>query len=195
MSDQKLIIGIMGKIGSGKSTVAKVLHDDYGFECLDADRFGHAALEKEKDALVRLFGNGIVGADSSVDRKILGNIVFSDPEKLSLLNSVVHPRIKADIQQTIASSQNGKFVIDAALLFEIGLDEMCDFVISVEAPVESVIERVRTNRRWETDKIRNVLEAQRYMDFLKDKTDFIIFNNHDDLKLRKQIEFFILAIS
>jgi dephospho-CoA kinase len=195
MGNHNLVVGIMGKIGSGKSTVSRILQNDYGFECLDADKFGHSALEKERDALIRSFGKQIVGPDGNIDRKILGNIVFSDTEELALLNSIVHPRIKKDICQIIGSSKDKKFVIDAALLFEIGLDESCDYIVSVEAPVESVIRRVSENRRWDEKKIRNVLAAQQYMDFLKDKTDFIIYNNKDDLKLRKQLEFFILAIS
>lgn len=190
-----LVVGIMGKIGSGKSTVAKMLETDYGFECLDADRFGHLALESEKGALIQAFGRGILGPDGSIDRKTFGSVVFSDPAKLSLLNSIVHPRIKRDISEIVRKAKNKKFVIDAALLFEIGLDELCDFIVSVESPVESVIERVHNNRKWEVSKIEKVLEAQRYMDFLKDKTDFILFNNRDEGKLRKQLEFFILTIS
>lgn len=191
MEQNKLVVGIVGKVGSGKSTVSSILNERFGFHHIDVDRFGHTALGHEEKALLAGFGDGILGADGKIDRKKLGDIVFSSPDRLLFLNSVVHPRMKKEIVEFIGQSQENRFVIDGALLFEIGLDEVCDFIITVEAPDRDILKRVEKYRNWDIGKAKKVLASQEYLKFLKEKTDFLIFNNGDIDKLMKQIEFFI----
>ncbi|OHD55439.1 MAG: dephospho-CoA kinase [Spirochaetes bacterium GWF1_51_8] len=188
------VVGLVGKVACGKSTVARFLADEYGFIPLEADRFGHSALEVEKETLLKSFGKDILLDDGKIDRRILGSIVFANASKLSLLNSIVHPHIKKSIAGIIAANPDKRYVIDAALLFEIGLDELCDYIISVEAPEELIRERIKKYRSWDDCKASGVLEAQRYLDFFSDKCHFIIFNNGDLNKLKKQLEFFIIEI-
>ncbi len=194
--ENKLIVGLVGKVGSGKSTVSSILSKEYGFESIDVDQVGHKALELEREHLIESFGSNIQAADGNIDRNKLGKIVFSDPQKLSQLNSLVHARIKTLVFQKISETSGvKKFVIDAALLFEIGLDEYCDFVVSVETPEELIRKRIQKYRNWSPEKIEHVLNSQRYLNLLKDKTHFIIYNNDGLQKIKKQIEVFILAIS
>lgn len=193
--NDNLIVGIMGKMGSGKTTISRIFETDYQFTLLEVDKFGHKALESEHDLLVETFGEDIMDHDGTINRRILGNKVFSDTEKLSLLNAIVHPRIKADIIRTVEQYKDCRFIIDAAILFEIGLDELCDYIIYIEAPEEMIRRRVTESRNWEDERVNNILNAQSYLECLKEKTDFIIFNNKDDLKLKKQIEFFMLIIT
>ena len=124
----------------------------------------------------------------------MGNLVFSDPEQLAVLNSIVHPWMKDEVTRLIAEGKASRYAIDAALLFEIGLDELCDYIVSVDAPDAFIIERVKQYRHWDESKIRKVLESQKYLEFLKDRSHFILFNNNGLSKLKKQIEFFILEI-
>lgn len=195
LSKPGLTVGIVGKIGSGKSTVASVLMKDYDFELIDVDRIGHQALVSEKNRLVEEFGTGILNPQGEVDRLTLGNLVFAHPVLLNKLNNIVHPVIRSRVTETVSHNPQPRYLIDAALLFEIGLDELCDFIISIDAPSECIISRVSARRKWPQEKIQAVLTAQKYLDFLKDKCHFIIFNNGDLQKLRKQIEFFMLEIS
>lgn len=195
MFDDKLVLGIVGKIGSGKSTVARIFSEQYDFTLIDVDKLGHQALLREQDTIVNHFGTGILDEKGVINRALLGNLVFADIHKLHTLNNIVHPIMKQDILQFIESSAKRRFLIDAALLFEMGLDELCDFVLSIDAPVADIIHRVCTNRKWPETKVKQVLEAQKYLDLLKDKSHFIIFNNSDIEKLKKQIEFFMLEIT
>lgn len=195
MTNNNLVLGIMGKMGSGKTTISHIFQNEYQFKTLEVDKYGHQALEKEKDNLVSHFGDSIISKEGSIIRAELGRLVFSDTEKLSLLNSLVHPRIKKDIVSTIQSHHDSRFIIDAAILFEIGLDEICDYIVYIEAPQDIIINRVTQSRSWNMDKILKVLQAQSYLECLKEKTDYIIFNNGDELKLKKQIEFFMLVIT
>ncbi|OHD61334.1 MAG: dephospho-CoA kinase [Spirochaetes bacterium GWF1_49_6] len=189
------VVGLVGKVGCGKSTVSGVLAKEYKFIALDVDKFGHSALEWEKDNIVGNFGTGILDSTGKIDRQVLGNLVFRNAEKLSVLNSIVHPRMKKEIADIITKHPKKRYIIDAALLFEMGLDELCDYVVSVEAPEDIIRARVKLYRKWDDCKIDGVLHAQRYLDFFKDKSHFSIFNNGDMNKLMKQIEFFILEIS
>jgi len=188
------VIGIVGKVGSGKSSVAQILARDYGFVVLDVDTFGHRALESEKEAIVKEFGNEILDTDGNVNRKNLGAIVFANSRKLSRLNSIVHPRMKDEIIAEISRNPSKNYVIDAALLFEIGLDEVCDFIVSVDAPNGDILERVQKYRGWDKARVLDVLNAQKYLELLRDRSHFVIFNNKDLAKLEKQVEFFILEI-
>jgi dephospho-CoA kinase len=189
------VVGLVGKVGCGKSTVSGVLAKDYKFTSLDVDKFGHSALETERNTIISNFGTGILDNTGAIDRRVLGNLVFRNAEKLSVLNSIVHPRMKKEIADIITAHPKKRYVIDAALLFEMGLDELCDYIVSVEAPEDTIRERVKLYRKWDDCKINGVLHAQRYLDFFKDKSHFSIFNNGDMNKLMKQIEFFILEIS
>ncbi len=194
MAKKHFLIGIAGKIGSGKSTVAKVLCDDYGFSMIDADKVGHAVLEELKPKIIEEFGKDIINDKNKIDRALLGNLVFSDPDKLKQLNSLLHPEMKKKIIRMINDINTKLIALDAALLFEIKLDEICDYILAVEAPADKLVERIKKYRNWPEEKILKVLKIQDDFNRHKQDIDYIIFNNADEEKLRKQIEFFILAV-
>ena len=84
-----MVVGVVGKSCSGKDEAVKFLVNE-GFYEINVDKLGHEALKQKVDELVSSFGSTIL-KDGEVDRKILGPIVFSDPEKLKILNSITHP--------------------------------------------------------------------------------------------------------
>ena len=127
------VIGLTGGIGSGKSTVARVL-EEKGATVLSADLIGHEVYNPGRPAwqeLVNEFGREIVADDGTIDRKKLGAIVFSDPKHLAALNSIVHPRMKGMMRERLAAlAREGVAitVLEAALLFEAKWDDLADEV-------------------------------------------------------------------
>ena len=126
-----MVIGVAGKTCAGKNTIIKPL-EKMGFRHVDVDQLGHIALENEKEKLFATFGQGIRNADGSVNRKALGAIVFADPAEKKRLEGIVHPEMVRMVEDIIVEQQ--EVVINAAILFEMGLDKLCDIIFWVEAP-------------------------------------------------------------
>ena len=128
----KTIIGLTGGYCSGKSQAADIL-EAMGFRNVDADRLAHRALALCAGRLAETFGPGILAADGSVDRRALGALVFADPERLRLHESIVHPVILALMDEEIAASD--RVCINAPLLYRTDYPARCDLVIEVRAPL------------------------------------------------------------
>ena len=144
------VIGLTGGIGSGKSTVAKVL-EEQGASVLSADIIGHEVYSPGRPAwqeIVNEFGREVVADDGAIDRKKLGALVFSDPKHLAALNSIVHPRMKGMMRERLAAlARDGAAitVLEAALLFEAKWDDLADEVwVTAVAPA---IAAKRTSER------------------------------------------------
>ena len=132
-----MVVGVVGKSCSGKDEAVKFLVNE-GFYEINVDKLGHEALKQKVDELVSSFGSTIL-KDGEVDRKILGPIVFSDPEKLKILNSITHPWMCEETERLTKEHKN--CVINAALLESMGLVRLCDEVLYVFAPLEMRLER------------------------------------------------------
>jgi dephospho-CoA kinase len=168
-------LGLTGGIGSGKSTVARILKDS-GAVVIDADALGHEALEspRVKAALVRDFGPGILGEDGRIDRPELGRRAFRSRASVARLNRQVHPWILARIRRTVAGTR-GRVVLDASLLFEAGVDRWCDQVWFVDAP-RSVRERRVRSRGWSPRELARRERFQAAPEEKKRKSDVVIDN-------------------
>ena len=124
-------IGLTGGIGSGKSTVAKLL-EEKGAVLVNADLLGHEVYLPGKpayDDIIESFGRAVVAEDGAIDRKKLGPIVFSDPAKLARLNEITHPRIAGLAQERVAeleAADHQVAVLEAAILFEAGWESLVD---------------------------------------------------------------------
>ena len=167
-------IGLTGGIGTGKTAVARIL-EELGAAILDADRVGHEVYLPGRpayDAIVAEFGAEVVAEDGSIDRKKLGPIVFSAPEKLARLNAITHPRMKEMMREKLADADRSGAkvaVLEAALLFDAGWDDLADevWVTVVDAetaarrasersgiPVEQVLERIQKAQMASEERIR-----------------------------------------
>jgi dephospho-CoA kinase len=140
------VVGLTGGIGSGKSTVAGMLAE-LGAEILSADLTGHEVYAPGRPAwqeIVDAFGSDVVATDGTIDRAKLRNIVFSDPRELARLNAITHPRMKEMMREKIeALGRDGAEVVilEAALLFDAGWDDLTDEVWVTVAPPRVAAER------------------------------------------------------
>jgi len=177
----KILIGVTGGIGSGKSTLCKAA-EDLGYCVIDADKIGHDILLSGKPAyteITGLFGKEILLQNGEIDRKKLGNIVFSNAEKLKLLNKITHEKIAKAIDDKIKKCKNKNIVLEGAVLFESGMNGMCDYVIAVIAPKDERINRVM--QRDLTDERSVLLRMSRQKDdeYYTKRANLIITNNGD----------------
>lgn len=141
---QSKVIGLTGGSGSGKSTVAGALRSA-GAYIIDCDRVAHENMLKGAVAygdIVADFGSDILLENGEIDRKKLGAVVFSDEKALERLNKITHKHIIARVEQLVSSSEAEVTVIDAPLLYETGLDRLCDEVWVTEAPYEERVKRI-----------------------------------------------------
>jgi len=129
------IIGLTGSSGSGKSTVARML-SEMGAHVIDVDKAGHRVIAPGGAAFAE-----VVAAFGTAERKELGAIVFADEAKRRLLEGIVHPLMVREVAEEARKVQ-GLCVIDAALLFEMGLDGVCDEVWLVKADAGVMLERI-----------------------------------------------------
>jgi len=146
------VVGLVGGIGSGKSTAAAML-SELGALVVEADAIGHGVYRAGTpgfDAVVRAFGAGVVGEDGEIDRRRLGPIVFGDPARLAELNAIVHPLIRGEIERRIAAArEEGRVpavVVEAAILIEAGWRDLVDEVWVVVAPRERIVDRLAAGR-------------------------------------------------
>ena len=159
------LIGLTGGIGSGKSTVATLCRER-GWRVVDADGIARDVVKPGRPALAELaaaFGEDILLADGSLNRKELARRAFVDKEHTELLNSITHPRIQAETQRQFDEAREEGYdfaVYDMPLLVDNGLDKDMDYVIVVDVAVEERVRRLVTSRGLEEDDARRRIAAQ-----------------------------------
>lgn len=176
------IIGITGPSGAGKSLLSAVL-EKHSIPTIDADGVYHSLLIPPSpclDALRSAFGNGIFLSDGSLDRSALGAIVFSDEQKLALLNSTVLSLVLERTRQIIRQLEADGYsavAVDAPTLFESGFDSECDLVVSVLAPLEDRLARITSRDGISKEAAMLRLEAQKDDEFYTSRSDAVLVNN------------------
>ena len=193
------VVGLVGGIGSGKSTVARC----FALHCwavVDADRIGHALLEEPEviDEVHRRWGQGVFDRFGNVDRARLGVIVFADRQERVALNALLHPRIRRAMERRIDTCRRQRrrgVALDAAVLFEAGWDDLCTHTVFVHAPWPDRLRRVRDHRGWSARKLR---QRQRSQFPLDKKVDLCChgLRNHSDMShLRAEVDRLIRRIA
>jgi len=137
-----MLIGLTGAYCAGKNHVGRLL-EARGIAVLDVDRLGHQALEAEKKAILDHFGSRILAADGSIDRRLLGALVFGHPEELTALEDIVHPAANRLTEAWIAARPGQRLAINAALLHRSSVFGDLDFIIYVRAPLLTRLLRAR----------------------------------------------------
>lgn len=187
-----LQIGITGGIGAGKSLICRIFHC-LGIPVYDAD--GHAKELMTTDVILisnikKEFGELSYNTDGTLNRNYLSSAVFDDSEKLSKLNSLVHPQVGADYNRWVEKHRNYPYVMkEAALLFEAGSDKLLDKVIVIHAPEELRIQRViARDPHRSRDQVRAIMSKQMPEAQKMEKADFIILNDEKELVVPQVLE-------
>jgi dephospho-CoA kinase len=189
------VIGLTGGIGSGKSTAARLL-GEFGAEVIDADQVGHRIYLPETPAwreIVEAFGEEVLAADRSIDRRKLGPIVFSDVQALQTLNRITHGKIYAYLQGQIDYMRQHipdrlVVVVEAAILLEAGWHALVDQLWVVAATEEVVIARLQASKRFTAEQVRARINAQLSNDARIAQADRVIWNNGSLQELRLAME-------
>jgi len=187
------VIGLIGGIGSGKSTVSQLLHE-LGAVVLDADKVGHEAYRPNTETwleVVAAFGRQILAPNGEIDRKKLGEIVFSGPESLTRLNQIVHPRMyemmKAQIDE-FRQKGVGVVVLEAAILLEAGWTPLVDEVWVAIAPEREVVKRTVERTGLPEEQVLARIHSQMSSDERTKHADVVINNDGSLDELRAKVE-------
>jgi len=191
---EKILIGLTGGIGAGKSEAAKIL-EELGAVVISGDELGREAMENEAGMLQWVrenFGDEVFDAEGRLLRKKLGDIVFSDRGKKKLLDEKIFPaiyrRMKANIEQAFMT--HNVVVVDAAMIFEWGIEDDFDVILAVTAPVDMVRERLSRRDRFEPDKTEMRIKSQIPAELKAEKSDYTIINEGSLQELKWNVEEF-----
>jgi len=189
-------IGLTGGIATGKSTVSQMLVKR-GAILIDADVIAREVMEPGHPVLLSVrerFGPNVIHDDGTLNRKRLGEIVFSDPEKLRALNDLTHPAIRAEMRRRMADYEaaNAKrlVVVDVPLLYESGLNTMFEQVMVVYVPRELQLERLMQRDELTLEQAEARIRAQMDIEHKKERADILIDNSLGMDKTELQIEEF-----
>ena len=194
MGEKPILIGLTGGIASGKSTVIQYLRYQ-GYPVIDADKLGHKVLEPGNagySKVVEKFGAGILNKDKSVNRLILGGIVFSDPSKLQALNEISHPLIAEmvmkEFESIVSDDSNGIVFLEAALLIEANWYNMCHRIWVITLEVAEERRRLQKRDDLSESEARSRLESQLSIKERLAYADVVLDNNGSRKDLLSQTQ-------
>lgn len=178
------VIGIVGGMGAGKSTVISLMNSVQPLSYISADLIGHEILLKGEpgyEPIIKAFGSDILDESDEIVRYKLGQAVFGNAEKVAKLNEITHPiitqRIKERIDYYKKTAPGQHIILEAALLLESGLVDLTDLVIAVYANPDLRIERVKQREQLDETHILKRFKAQKDWKELKAAADFVIDNS------------------
>lgn len=185
-----LIIGLTGGIGTGKTTAASILAK-MGVKCIDVDRVAHVFLAPGSpvlDEIIAAFGKEF-RRDGGIDRKRLGKLVFSRPEKRRKLEAIVHPLLKKEITRMVqaARGKGEDLVLDYALLFEMKMEDLVDEVWVVFLPRRLQAARVAQRDKLTIEEAEARIDAQWPLEEKAARAAVIIDNSGSIAELAEQI--------
>ena len=188
------VIGLTGGIASGKSTVAQHFRE-LGHPVIDADRLGHQVYMPSTSGykkVVDTFGSKVVAPDGTIDRKILGKIVFGNPTALQKLTDIVWPEIKElakqQIEQANSQAHTDLVVLEAAVMIEAGWEDIVDEVWVVSVDIETAIERACMRDGLAREAVKARIDAQIGNNERIAAADVHIRNDESEIDLRKRVD-------
>lgn len=174
------LVAVTGGIASGKTLLCREF-EDQGLRVYYSDKIAHQILQqpKIKKQIAEQFKEFDLLKNGQLDRELLGDLVFEDPEKLKYLNTVIHPLVRLEIQKIIDHSQAKVIVFEIPLLVENKLQGAFDLTINLHSDKKDKLERLIINRKISREKAEKIIEAQIDPDVRIEKTDLTIYNSGD----------------
>ena len=175
----KKIIGLTGPTGAGKSSACAICKE-LGIKHIDCDIIARKATEKGEEgllAVVKAFGEDILNADGTLNRKALAEKAFKDADSTDLLNKTLLPIIHKMVLNEIDCD---RVLLDAPTLFESGVNEICHKTVAVLSDKEIRLKRILARDNITTEQALLRINAGKNDDFYKEKCDFVIYNNADE---------------
>ena len=161
------VIGLTGGVGCGKSTVANMIKENFNASVLIADDIGAELMQPGQICyreIVAEFGEEILMEDGSLDRKRLAAIVFADDVQLSVLNGIIHPRVKEYINYEVKKikdeARKDYIFIESAIILKCGYEDICDEFWYISAPYEERVRRLKESRNYSDAKIEAIMSNQ-----------------------------------
>ena len=183
------VIGITGGLGSGKSMVSR-LFESLGHFRMDADIVARDVLfsDELREPLLDNFGEGILDEGGAISRENIASLVFQNPEKLEILNGLIHPAVRRRFDETVSRLQPGEILIyDVPLLFEAGLEDNFDLTITVSASREIRMERVAIRNQWPKEEFLRREASQMPLEEKEKRADLVIMNQDSEENLREKV--------
>ena len=187
MLQHKIIMGLTGTFGSGKSTVAHFM-EELGALVIDADKIAHEALWEESPVyqdILKLFPEA--GKSGELDRKKIADVIFKDAAKRKALEDLTHPYVFSRIGEEIADAEEKVVVIEVPLLFEAGFDRICDSTVTVTASKKEIEKRL-LEKGFTQEQISARQAAQMPDEEKKKRAGFILDNSGTLENTRRKVE-------
>ncbi len=184
-------LGVTGGIGSGKTEACRIL-ETLGAQVFYADDEAKTIIQKHPEVrrdMILAFGPDTYDAEGRLNRAYVASRVFGSPERLALLNRIVHPRVyEAFEQRKQKAEESGLLVLEAALLFESGGDAYVDQVLVLEAPSEVRVQRVTRRDRTSPESVQARIAHQWPREERLRRADHVIYNTGSLSDLRREVE-------
>lgn len=175
---KKTVAGLTGQSGAGKTTVSDAFKEN-GFEIINCDLVAREVTQAGSECCKKLakifpdcFDNGF-----TLDRRKLGEIVFSDKARLQMLNDTIYPFINKLIDEKINAAQSRFILLDAPTLFEAGADKLCSVIVSVVADYDIRLERITKRDSISKELAKKRFASQHTVEFFREHSSFVIENN------------------
>lgn len=181
------VVGLVGGVGSGKSSIARLLADSEAIALIDGDRAGHFVLQ-QPDVIHELreqFGDEILDESQQIRRSALAGLVFGPGEEnrraKDQLERIVHPRIREvlirEIEAARSRTETRAILLDAAVLFEAGWNDLCQAVVYIDTPRPLRLERVRAGRGWNEAELDRREASQLPLQIKRRRANLVIDNS------------------
>ena len=198
---KKVVIGLTGGIGTGKSTVSQILKEKK-FPVIDLDIISHEVIKFPKvvEKIVGNFGKEVLEYNNTgnwiVSREKLGRVIFGNREKRLILNSVMHPEILRIMREKIleCKKENKIIFVEIQLLFEVQWEKEFDYILLVSAEKETQIKRILSRDNRSKEEALNIINSQMSLDEKKKRSDYVIENDGNIQDLEKKVDDFLKKI-
>lgn len=184
------VIGLTGMSGAGKSTASSVF-GAAGFDIVDCDGICREIVKKGKPCLNEIaeaFGKEVIMENGELNRPKMAEKIFGDTDKRLLLNGIMYPYVSYIVINSVLNTRNNFVLLDAPTLFESGIDDICDYVVSIVAKHETLVGRIMKRDGICAEAAEKRLKSQQREKYYRQRSDFVIVNDGSNSDFKTLIE-------